>query len=193
MGIVFGTYQLVWLSPWPIYQHSHFCDIVSFHCIVSQPDDKGQNIARSNKDNLHPNIFKIYDPLCQKHPDSRTCSVAKEREWWHILWQYGNTLDLCQEITEGTVSIVVAGLVFAGLANTCWLNTQWCWEIVSKFRSITACNGQPSVCRRCSRRKLFVFTWNHNAAATCAAAAEKSKGLASMGQIHALFFFMFCW
>ena len=27
-----------------------------------------------------------------------------------------------------------------------------------------------------------MFTWNHNAAATCAAAAEKSKGLASMGQ-----------
>lgn len=33
--------------------------------------------------------------------------------------EYGNTLDLCQEITEGTVSIVVTGSVFTGLANTC--------------------------------------------------------------------------
>lgn len=73
------------------------------------------------KVNLHPNIFKIYDPLSQKHPDSRTCSVAKEQEWWHILWEYGSTLDLCQEITEGTVSIVVTGSVFTGLAKTCWL------------------------------------------------------------------------
>lgn len=100
------------------------------------------------KVNLHPNIFKIYDPLSQKHPDSRTCSVAKEQEWWHILWEYDGIREYAWFVPGDHWRYSQHcgyRLGFYRIGKYMLIDTKWCWEI-SEFGSITACNGQPIVC-----------------------------------------------